>query len=73
MFELLIRSRKFIVGFSVVLGILLFGIVGSMITRNPLQYSSRYVEPPSSDFLLGTGNFGEDVLAQLCTGTRNPC
>lgn len=71
MFELLIRSRKFIVGLSIVLAILLFGIVGSLVTRNPLQYSSRYVEPPSSDFLLGTGNFGEDVLAQLCTGTRN--
>jgi peptide/nickel transport system permease protein len=71
MFELLIRSPKFKAGFSIVLGIILFGVVGSLVTRNPLQYSSRYVEPPSSDYLLGTGNFGEDVLAQLCTGTRN--
>ena len=71
MFELLVRSRKFITGAAVVTAIILFGIIGSLLTRDPLAYSSRFVEPPSSEFLLGTGNFGEDVLAQLCTGTRN--
>jgi peptide/nickel transport system permease protein len=71
MFELLVRSRKFIIGAAVVLAIILFGIIGSMLTRDPFEYSSRFVEPPSREFLLGTGNFGEDVLAQLCTGTRN--
>lgn len=71
MFELLVRSRKFLIGAAVVLAIVLFGIIGSMLTRDPLEYSSHFVEPPSSEFLLGTGNFGEDVLAQLCTGTRN--
>jgi peptide/nickel transport system permease protein len=71
MFELLIRSRKFKIGAAIVLAIVLFGIIGSLLTRDPFEYSSRFVEPPSSQFLLGTGNFGEDVLAQLCTGTRN--
>jgi peptide/nickel transport system permease protein len=71
MFELLVRSRKFIVGAAIVVAIILFGIIGSMFTRDPLAYSSRYVEPPSNEFLLGTGNFGEDVFAQLCAGTRN--
>jgi peptide/nickel transport system permease protein len=71
MFELLVRSPKFMIGAAVVLAIILFGAIGSMLTRDPLQYSSHYVEPPSSSFLLGTGNFGEDVLAQLCTGSRN--
>lgn len=71
MFELLMRSRKFKFGTAVVAAIVLFGIVGSLLTRDPLAYSSRFVEPPSNEFLLGTGNFGEDVLAQLCTGTRN--
>jgi len=71
MFELLIRSRKFLVGTAIVLAIILFGIIGPAFTRDPLAYSSHYVEPPSNEFLLGTGNFGEDVLAQLCTGTRN--
>jgi peptide/nickel transport system permease protein len=71
MFELLIRSRKFKIGAAIVFGIVLFGIIGSLLTRDPFEYSSRFVEPPSNQFLLGTGNFGEDVLAQLCTGTRN--
>jgi peptide/nickel transport system permease protein len=71
MFELLIRSRKFLVGTAIVLAIILFAIIGPALTRDPLAYSSHYVEPPSNEFLLGTGNFGEDVLAQLCTGTRN--
>jgi len=71
MLELLLRSRKFMIGASVVLAIVLFGVIGSLVTRNPLEFSSHYVEPPSSEFLLGTGNFGEDVLAQLAAGTRN--
>jgi peptide/nickel transport system permease protein len=71
MFELLIRSRKFLIGTAIVLAIILFAIIGPALTRDPLAYSSHYVEPPSNEFLLGTGNFGEDVLAQLCTGTRN--
>jgi peptide/nickel transport system permease protein len=71
MFELLLRSRQFMIGAAVVTAIILFGIIGPMLTRDPLAFSTRFVEPPSSEFLLGTGNFGEDVLAQLCTGTRN--
>lgn len=71
MFELLIRSRKFLIGTAIVLAIILFAIIGPALTRDPLAYSSHYVEPPNNEFLLGTGNFGEDVLAQLCTGTRN--
>ncbi|MGB9135456.1 MAG: ABC transporter permease subunit, partial [Candidatus Bathyarchaeia archaeon] len=71
MFELVARSRKFIIGAAVVTAIILFGTIGSLLTRDPLAYSSHFVEPPSGDFLLGTGNFGEDVLAQLCMGTRN--
>jgi peptide/nickel transport system permease protein len=72
MFELLMRSRKFIFGLAVLLAIILLGIIGSMLTRDPLAFDPyRFVEPPSSDFLLGTDDLGRDVLAQLCAGTRN--
>ena len=72
MFELLIRSRKFLIGTAVVLAIILFGIIGPALTRDPLAINPYNIaKPPSNDFLLGTGNFGEDELAQLCTGTRN--
>lgn len=59
------------IGTAIVLAIILFAIIGPALARDPLAYSFHFVEPPSNEFLLGTGNFGEDVLAQLCTGTRN--
>jgi peptide/nickel transport system permease protein len=72
MFELLVRSRKFIIGTAIVLAIILFGIIGPMFTRDPLQPNPNHVaEPPSSEYILGTGDLGEDIFAQLCTGTRN--
>jgi peptide/nickel transport system permease protein len=72
MLELLIRSKKFLVGTTIVLTIILFGIIGPALTRDPLAFNPfNIAKPPSSEYLLGTGNFGEDVLAQLCTGTRN--
>ncbi|HLE75823.1 MAG TPA: ABC transporter permease [Candidatus Bathyarchaeia archaeon] len=72
MFDLLVRSRKFIIGTAVVLTIVFFGIIGSMLTRDPLQTNAYHAaEPPSSEFILGTGDLGEDLFAQLCAGTRN--
>jgi len=72
MFELLVRSRKFVIGASVTLAIVLFGIIGPIFTRDPLElHPFQAAEPPNSEFLLGTGDLGEDMLAQLATGTRN--
>ena len=60
------------IGTAIVLAIILFGIIGPMFTRDPLQLNPSHVaEPPSSEFILGTGDLGEDIFAQLCTGTRN--
>jgi peptide/nickel transport system permease protein len=72
MLELLMRSRKFVIGASVVLAIVLFGIVAPIFLRDPLEpHPFQAGEPPSSEFLLGTGDLGEDMFAQLATGTRN--
>jgi peptide/nickel transport system permease protein len=72
MWELLLRSRKFIFGLAVVGAIILFGIVGPMVTRDPnkMDYTSMG-QPPSNEHLLGTTIFGQDIFAQLCTGIRN--
>jgi peptide/nickel transport system permease protein len=74
MWELVLRSRKFLVGATVVGIIVMFGIIGPLVTRNankknlnPLMWGL----PPSSEYLLGTTSFGEDVFAQLCLGIRN--
>lgn len=72
MLDLLVRSRKFIVGTAIVLAVVFFGIIGPIFARDPLQLNPYHVaESPSSEYILGTGDLGEDIFAQLCTGTRN--
>jgi peptide/nickel transport system permease protein len=67
-----VRSRQFIIGIVIVLAIILFGIIVPIFARDPLQPNPYHVaEPPSSQYILGTGDLGEDIFAQLCTGTRN--
>jgi len=61
------------IGLCVFVAILMFGIIGPMVTRNPLEKDpvGRGYLPPSWEYPLGTNIFGEDLFAQLCTGTRN--
>ena len=72
MWELLLRSRKFITGSVVVGVIVMFGIIGPLVTRDANKKDwTKMGLPPSNEYLLGTTAFGEDVLAQLCLGIRN--
>jgi peptide/nickel transport system permease protein len=72
MFELLLRSKKFMFGLAIVLVIVVIGIVGPMVTRDPLKQNWNMIgKPPSNNYLLGTTVLGEDVFAQMCTGIRN--
>jgi peptide/nickel transport system permease protein len=72
MWETLLRSKKFVVGLAIVVAIVMIGIIGPFLTRDPLKENLNMIaKPPSSEYLLGTTVFGEDVLAQLCTGIRN--
>jgi peptide/nickel transport system permease protein len=72
MLELLLRSRKFIVGLLIVLVIVVIGIIGPMVTRDPLHQNWNMIgKPPDGNYLLGTTSLGEDVFAQLFTGIRN--
>jgi peptide/nickel transport system permease protein len=60
------------IGLSVVGLIVLLGIIGPMVTRNPNKPDFEAMfQPPSLNFILGTNIFGEDVFAQLCLGVRN--
>jgi peptide/nickel transport system permease protein len=72
MWEVLLRSRQFIFGLVIVVTVIMIGIVGPMVTVNPnkMDFTSMG-KPPSSKHLLGTNEFGQDILAQLCTGIRN--
>jgi peptide/nickel transport system permease protein len=70
MWELLLRSRKFIIGLAVVGAIVMFGIIGPMVTQEPQIDMKKMNLPPGNEY-LGTTSFGEDVFAQLCRGIRN--
>lgn len=74
MWELLLRSRKFIAGLAVVVTIVMLGIIGPLVTPDPIKfnYGAKGLPPLSSGHPLGTTTpWGQDVLAQLCTGIRN--
>jgi peptide/nickel transport system permease protein len=68
---ILLRSQRFMIGITLFLLVLLFAILGPMLTaREPLERVGGLYNPPSSEALLGTDNFGRDVLTQLMYGTR---
>lgn len=50
--------------------IIVFAIIGPMVTQNPRDYTNPTYLPPGADHLLGTNNLGADVLAQLAEGAR---
>ncbi|MCK9795833.1 ABC transporter permease [Isoptericola sp. 4D.3] len=58
------------VGLVLVGAITLFGIFGPYLVGDPRQIRDIGLTPPSGDFLLGTTQTGQDVLAQLAYATR---
>lgn len=69
--ELLAKNWKFQVCAIIVIGIIMLGVVGPFVTRNPSEGAGGIYEPPSFKFLLGTDMAGGDIFAQLCTAIRD--
>ncbi|WP_319789576.1 MULTISPECIES: dipeptide/oligopeptide/nickel ABC transporter permease/ATP-binding protein [Streptomyces] len=63
-------SPKLGIGLFLVLGIALFGIVGPPFFQNPNAIDPIGMTEPSGEYLLGTTQTGQDVLAQLAHSTR---
>ncbi|TDC78580.1 dipeptide/oligopeptide/nickel ABC transporter permease/ATP-binding protein [Streptomyces hainanensis] len=63
-------SARLGVGLLLVIGIALFGVLGPMLVGDPDAISSIGMTEPSGDYLLGTTQTGQDVLAQLAHSTR---
>ncbi len=65
--RMLLKSRYFIVGISLIVPVILLGVVGSLIvpygSANMGLFTPR--QPPSSKLLLGTDVLGRDVFAVL--------
>jgi peptide/nickel transport system permease protein len=58
------------IGLALVGGITLFGVLGPHLVSDPTQIRDQGLTPPSAEFLLGTTQTGQDVLANLAYATR---
>jgi len=69
----LFRNKIFITGFSLYLALILFSIVGSLITPIKLTYvgAAEPLLPPQLHHPLGTDILGRDILALLYSATLN--
>lgn len=68
---LLLRSRRFLLGFALFGAVFLFAAAGPLLYhKNPTEISSHLFAGPCAEYPLGTDNLGQDILAQLMHGTR---
>lgn len=69
--RILIKSPKFLIGFFILGIILIFVLIYPLMNRNdPMEMVGTCFEAPSSEYILGTDNFGRDVLLELAWGAR---
>lgn len=64
------RSAKYVTGLVLVGAIVLFGLLGPLVAGSPSDSDNPGLQPPGSDYWLGTTKLGYDVFAQLAHGTR---
>lgn len=69
--RILLKSPKFVTGFTVLTAILVLIFIYPIINRNdPFEMMSMGFEAPSSEYIFGTDNFGRDIFLELMYGTR---
>ncbi len=68
--EAIRRDRKATLGFTLIAGFLLMGVVGSWFVGDPDAMVGVPLQPPSGAHWLGTTGQGQDVVAQTVVGTR---
>ena len=69
----LLATPSAVVGGAIIVGYLLLALVGSAIAPYPpLEFHYQdTLQAPSETFLLGTDQFGRDVLSRILAGTRS--
>jgi len=75
--KILIRNKKALIGFIIVLGYILMAAIGPEIVPYPRSYQyPKYIKPtifqwpPSLEHPLGTDYFGADIWAKIVWGSR---
>lgn len=64
------RSRKLVVGLTILVFFALVAIIGPYLVGNPTTSGPDALLPPSWSHPFGTTNLGQDILAQVVTGAR---
>lgn len=63
-------SPKLGIGLGLAGAIVLFGLIGPLVTGDPATIRDLGLTPPGGEHLLGTTVTGQDILAQLAHATR---
>jgi peptide/nickel transport system permease protein len=73
-FKLLFRRKSGVIGLGILFVFTFIAIFGPLLApQDPnasTSFSSKILDPPSGDYLLGTDDNGRDVLSQLLIGAR---
>src|SRR5699024_2571394 len=66
------RNKIALVGLIIVLFFILLAIFASFLTKEGIneQVMSDRLQPPSSEYWLGTDDFGRDILSRIIHGVR---
>jgi len=67
-----VRNRTFMIGFVIVLSVILFAIFADQIAPYPYDEAHREsrLAKPGGVYLLGTDDFGRDMLSRIIYGSR---
>jgi peptide/nickel transport system permease protein len=66
-----LRNNKLRIGVMVLLGFVVLALVGPLFTEYaPFDYVGPAMQPPSSEYWLGTTFFGQDVYTQFVLGLQ---
>lgn len=63
-------SSRFWISLGLVAGVMLLGLAGLVYPTDPSEKVGSLYDAPGNGLILGTDNFGHDVLAVLMAGTR---
>jgi len=66
----LLQNRKATLGLSIVVLFVVLALVSPFLVRDPSAFLAVPLQPPSSQFWLGTTGQGQDVFAQTLYGAR---
>ncbi len=69
-FQLVINNKKAKIGIYIFLFFILSSIIAPLFIGSPTEYVGVPLQPPSSEFWLGTNGQGQDVFSQTIYGGR---